>query len=207
MFCLIFAEGISNFAVTSRLRIMAKKYFKSYIWLLETLKSRGHLTLKELQNIWIHSSVNDEGKELAPRTFYNHINSISDIFGIDIICDRRDNTYYIDNEDEIGGSRIRNWMLEALSLNSLLKDSAGIKDRIILENVPSSQKYLTTVIQSIRDSKVLNIKYQSYSKPKSEDLTVEPYCLREHKRRWYMYARKAEDKEPHMCLPLTESFQ
>ena len=28
---------------------MAKNYFKSYIWLLEILQSRGRLTLKELQ--------------------------------------------------------------------------------------------------------------------------------------------------------------
>ena len=27
---------------------MAKNYFKSYIWLLETLQSRGPLTLKEI---------------------------------------------------------------------------------------------------------------------------------------------------------------
>ena len=96
---------------------MAKNFFRSYIWLLETLQSRGPLTLKELQGLWLRSSVNDEGKELATRTFHNHIQSIADIFGIEIACDRRDNTYYIDNGSEIGGSGVRNWMLEALSLN------------------------------------------------------------------------------------------
>ena len=135
---------------------MAKNYFKSYIWLLETLQSRGHLTLRELQSLWLRSSVNDEQKELAPRTFSNHIKSIEDIFGIEIACDRRDNTYYIRNEDEIGGRGIRNWMLAALSLNNLLNESAGLKDRIIFENVPSSQKYLSTVIQAIRDGKAIN---------------------------------------------------
>ena len=66
--------------------------------MLETLQSRGPLTLKELQGLRLRSSVNDEGKELATRTFHNHIQSIADIFGIEIACDRRDNTYYIDNE-------------------------------------------------------------------------------------------------------------
>ena len=32
---------------------MAKNYFKSYIWLLEILQSRGRLTLKELQSLWL----------------------------------------------------------------------------------------------------------------------------------------------------------
>ena len=54
-------------------------------------------------------------------------------------------------------------MLGALSVNSLLNEGAGMKDRIIFENVPSSQKHLTTVIQAIRDGKVLEVTYQSYS--------------------------------------------
>ena len=177
---------------------MAKNYFKSYIWLMEALQSRGHLTFNELKDLWLRSSVNDEKKELAPRTFYNHVQSIADIFGIEIECDRRDNTYYIKNEDEIGGSDIRNWMLAALSLNSLLNESAGLKDRIIFENVPSSQKYLATVIQAIRDKKVINVTYQSVRKQTPETLVLEPYFLREYKRRWYLYAHKDNDDEPHM---------
>ena len=57
---------------------MAKNYFKSYIWLLETLQSRGPLTLKEIKSLWLDSSVNDEGKNLATRTFANHIYAIAD---------------------------------------------------------------------------------------------------------------------------------
>ena len=177
---------------------MAKNYFKSYIWLLGTLQSHGHLTLKELQSLWMKSSVNDEGKPLAPRTLFNHIESIADMFGIDIECDRSDNTYHIVNEDVIGSGDVRQWMLEALSLNSLLNESAGMKDRIIFENVPSSQKHLTTVIQAIRDEKVLEAVYKSYRKSEAKTFTLEPWCLREFKRRWYLFARKADDKGPHM---------
>lgn len=177
---------------------MSKNYFKSYIWLLEVLRSKGRLTLKEIQSLWLQSAVNDEQKELAPRTFFNHVQSVADIFGIEILCDRRDNTYYICNGSEIGGSEIRDWMLESLSLNSLLNESAGFKDRIIFENVPSSRIYLTTVIQAIRNGNVIHVTYQSYRKPAPESLVLEPYCLREFKRRWYLYAHKSGDAEPHM---------
>ena len=177
---------------------MARNYFKSYVWLLETLQSHGRLTLKELQRLWLNSSVNEEKKKLAPRTFSNHIQSIADIFGVEIVCDRRDNTYYIDNENEIGGSGIRDWMLASLSLTGLLNESVGLRDRIIFEDIPSSRKYLTTVIQAIRNETVINVTYQSYRKPAPENLVLEPYCLREFKRRWYLYARKDGDKGPHM---------
>lgn len=177
---------------------MAKNYFKSYIWLLGALQSHGHLTLKELQSLWMKSSLNDDGKPLAPRTLFNHIESIADMFGIDIECDRSDNTYHIVNEDVIGSGDVRQWMLEALSLNGLLNESAGMKDRIIFENVPSSQKYLTTVIQAIRDEKVLEVVYKSYRMMEAVTLKLEPWCLREFKKRWYLFARKTGDKEPHM---------
>ena len=179
---------------------MAKNYFKSYIWLLETLQSRGPLTLAQIRELWRRSSVNDEGKDLPARTFSNHIGAIADIFGIDIVCDRRDNTYYIENDGDMDGKGIRSWMLDALSLNSLLNESAGMKDRVFFEDVPSSHQFLTTVIQAIRDDRKLRVRYQGYRMEKDMTYELEPYFIREYKRRWYLYAHKDYDRDfkPHM---------
>ena len=180
--------------------VMAKNYFKSYIWLLETLQSRGPLTLAQIRELWRRSSVNDEGKDLPARTFSNHIGAIADIFGIDIVCDRRDNTYYIENDGDMDGKGIRSWMLDALSLNSLLNESAGMKDRVFFEDVPSSHQFLTTIIQAIRDNRRLKVRYQGYRMEKDMTYELEPYFIREFKRRWYLYAHKDYDKDfkPHM---------
>ena len=179
---------------------MSKNYFKSYIWLLETLQSRGPLTLQEIKDLWTRSSVNDDGKELATRTFSNHVASIADIFGIDIVCDRRNNKYSIENSEDLDGQGIRAWMLDALSLNSLLNESAGMKDRIVFENVPSSHQFLTTIIQAIRDNRKLKVRYHGYTMEEEMTYEIEPYFIREFKRRWYLYGHKEydEDTEPHM---------
>ena len=179
---------------------MAKNYFKSYIWLLETLQSRGPLTLKQIHEVWLKSSVNDERKPLAPRTFANHITSVADIFNIYIVCDRRNNTYSIDNESDIGSNDLRNWMLDALCINSLVKESAGLRDRIIFENVPSSHQFLTKLIQAIRDNRKVRVTYKGYTMGQEMTYELEPYFIREFKRRWYLYAHKDYDKdhEPHM---------
>ena len=171
---------------------MAKNYFKSYVWLLETLQSRGPLTLKEIKKLWMNSSANEDDKELATRTFANHIASIADIFGIDIVCDRRDNTYYIENTEDLNGRGIRNWMLNALSLNSLLSEGASLHNRIYFDDVPSKDKFLPTIIQAIRDGKKLEMRYQSYRKPDEEHFVIEPYFLKEFKRRWYLYGYKGD---------------
>ena len=177
---------------------MAKNYFKSYVWLLETLQSRGPLTLNEIKALWLRSSVNDEGKELAPRTFANHVAAIADIFGIDIVCDRRDNTYSIDNEGDLGGSGIRDWLMEALSLNSLINESAGLRSRLLFESEPSSHRFLKDTIRAIRDERMLEVNYQGFKMDAPRDFLLEPFCLKEYKRRWYLFARKhGVDKEPH----------
>ena len=177
---------------------MAKNYFKSYIWLLEILQSRGPQTLKEIKDLWMRSAINEEGKELATRTFANHIASIADIFGIDIVCDRKTNRYYIENIDDVGGKSIREWMLDALCLNSLLNESATLRDRVIFENVPSSRRFLADIIQAIRDNHKLEIRYKSYRKTEEETFIIEPYFLKEFKRRWYLYGYKGDADGPHM---------
>ena len=177
---------------------MAKNYFKSYIWLLETLQSRGPQTLKEIKDLWMRSAINEEGKELATRTFANHIASIADIFGIDIVCDRKTNRYYIENIDDVGGKSIREWMLDALCLNSLLNESASLRDRVIFENVPSNRRFLADIIQAIRDNYKLEIRYKSYRKTEEETFIIEPYFLKEFKRRWYLYGYKGDADGPHM---------
>lgn len=211
-FCHYFAEDTINFV-----SVMAKNYFKSYIWLLETLQSRGPLTLKQIQELWLKCSVNDERKPLAPRTFANHIASVADIFNIYIVCDRRNNTYSIDNESDIGSNDLRNWMLDALCINSLVKESAGLRDRIIFENVPSSHQFLTKLIQAIRDNRKVRVTYKGYTMGQEMTYELEPYFIREFKRRWYLYAHKDYDKdhEPHMYALdrmsemeiLTETFE
>lgn len=179
---------------------MAKIYFKSYIWLLETLQSRGPITLAQLRELWEHSAVNEDGRDLAPRTFANHVAAIADIFGIDITCDRRNNTYYIENDDDLDGNGLRSWMLDALSMNSLLNESASIKDRIIFEDVPSSHQFLASIIQAIRDNRVLRVHYKGYRMEGDRFFDIEPYFIREFKRRWYLYGHKDYDKDrkPHM---------
>ena len=171
---------------------MAKNYFKSYIWLLETLQSRGPLTLKEIKKLWIDSSVNEDGKELATRTFANHIASIADVFGIDIVCDRRDNTYYIENIEDLNGRGIRNWMLNALCLNSMLSEGASMHDRIFFDEVPSKDKFLSIIIQAIRDGRKLDVCYQSFRKEQEVHFVFEPYFLKEFKRRLYLYGDKGD---------------
>ena len=167
---------------------MAKDSFKRYIWLLDTIQRYGSITLKDLKAKWERSSVNDEGKPLADRTFANYKANIEQIFDIEIRCDRTTNEYFIYNEDDLDGNSIRDWMLNSLSLRNLLNESAGLHDRIVLEDVPSSHRFLTSVIDSMKDNNKLCISYKGHSMTEYKDMVIHPYSIRLFKRRWYLIA-------------------
>ena len=179
---------------------MAKDSFRRYIWMLDTIQRHGRITLAALKEEWRRSSVNDENKELAPRTFANYKENIEEIFGIEIACDRATNEYYIVNEDNLDNNAIRDWMLNSLSLRNLLNESAGLHDRIILEDVPSSHRFLTVVIDAMRDNKKLSLSYKGYSMSEHKEMVVYPYSIRLFKRRWYMigYSEYSQDVRLYM---------
>ena len=167
---------------------MAKDAFKTYIWLLDTIQRHGRIKLVDLKEKWLASSVNDLRRPLADRTFKNYRENIEQIFDIVIKCDRATNEYFIDNEYDLDGNSIRDWMLNSLSLRNLLNESAGLHDRILLEDVPSSHRSLTSVIDSMRDNKKLCISYKGHSMTEYKDMVIHPYSIRLFKRRWYLIA-------------------
>ena len=50
---------------------------------------------------------------------------------------------------------------------------------------------------------MIEVNYQSFNMDSPRDFLLEPFCLKEYKRRWYLFARdhKAKYKEPH-CFSL-----
>lgn len=165
---------------------MAKDAFKTYIWLLDTIQRHGRIKLVDLKEKWLASSVNDLRRPLADRTFKNYRENIEQIFDIVIKCDRTTNEYLIENENDLNGNSIRDWMLNSLSLRNLLNESAGLRERIVIEDVPSSHRFLTLILDAMRDNRKLVLHYKGYSMDDYQDMTVHPYSIRLYKRRWYL---------------------
>ena len=167
---------------------MAKNYFNRYVWLIDTINRHGHISRKELSDLWEDSPLNETGEELYERTFHNHREAILDTFGIEIKCDRSLG-YYIANSDDLEGDGIRQWLLESLSMNNLLNESSDMRDRILFEKIPSSQKWLPVIVNAMRDKKTVEVTYQSFWKDEQSTFILHPYCLKLFKQRWYVLGR------------------
>lgn len=170
--------------------------FKEYIWLIETIKRNGRMTLGEISDLWRQQEESD-GQELSRTTFNRHRDSILDIFGVIIECDRKDGyRYYIENEEVLKENSIQNWMFSTLSVSNMLDGNAGLQDRILLESIPSGGDKLRQIIDAMRDNRRIRIQYHKYTSSESKPYTLEPYCLKLYNRRWYMLVKKADASTP-----------
>lgn len=167
---------------------MAKDYFKRYIWLIDTIRDNGPISFKGISDKWEECSLNDRrGEPLSNRTFFNHLEAIGEMFEIEIKCDRT-RGYYIVNDNDLKRNGIKQWLLESLSLNNLLNESRNMRDRILFEKIPSSQKWLTTIVKAMQEGKAIEISYKSFWRDEESTFVAYPYCLKLFKQRWYMLA-------------------
>ena len=77
------------------------RLIRRYVWLVETIRRAGKISLEEINKKWKISSLHNGRGGLPERTFHRHRDALADIFGIDIRCDRSNgNVYYIANEED-----------------------------------------------------------------------------------------------------------
>lgn len=163
---------------------MAKNYFKRYIWLVDLINRRGPISFRDISDAWRRSPLNETGDPLSERTFFNHKDAIAGMFGIEIL-NNRSLGFYIGHSD-VGNDDTGDWMLHALCMNNVLQENSDMKERILVEKIPSSEKFLTEVISAMRDSKVISLCYQSFRHPEPHCFNVSPYCVKYFKQRWYL---------------------
>ena len=141
---------------------MAKNYFKRYVWLIDLISRHGYISKRDIDYAWQKSALNDEREKSIPeRTFHNHREAILDVFGIEISF-ARGQGYYIANPDEVDGSGIHTWRLESMSLSNLRSECADMHSRILFEKVPSSSRWLTVLVNAMRDGKAIQMSNKSF---------------------------------------------
>ena len=173
--------------------------FKRYMWLVNLLHAHGALSKSEIDYYWSRSHLNEQGESRIPkRTFMRMKNDIGSLFGINIECLRsRGNKYALEDADDMRLGNVQQWLINGFSTNNVLIDSQQIKDRIVLEPIPSGNRFLTLAIDAIQQNKTLLVRYQSFKMPEPREFEIAPYCLRCFKQRWYILGARDGVKEPH----------
>lgn len=161
--------------------------FNRYVWLVDLIHRNESITFEEIDNHWQRSSLNWDGSTLPLRTFHNHRQAIEQMFDINIECNKQNGfRYYIDGKESLEQDGARSWLLNSLAINNILSESRQLKERIIFEKIPSGQKYLTTILEAMKENKVIEITYQNFWREKAYTFLVHPYCIKVFRQRWYL---------------------
>ena len=170
---------------------MPANKFGRYIWLIDLLRRKGRLTFEEISDYWAASGLGDELDEPLPwRTFMNHKKKVAEVFGIDIECDTHDGyRYYIDNTEELSNNSFKSWLVDSYATLNQVQGDRSLAGRISFEQIPSGNHHLQTILQSMRENRVIEIEYQKFGRDYSNTFEIEPYHLKVVNRRWYVIAR------------------
>lgn len=166
-----------------------------YIWVVKTIHRAGRITLKELNEKWRANVDLSRGEDLPRQTFDRWKGGILDLFGILIDCEQRGGYhYYIANPKELSEGKLRTWLLNTYGTAETLSSNLSIHDRILTENIPSSQDHLSTVLEAMKSNNMLHITFKAFTMKEPKRFLVEPYCVKMSAQRWYMLARNTEHK-------------
>ena len=81
-------------------------------------------------------------------------------------------------------------MLSSFSINQLMTEGGNLRERILLEEVPSGQFFLPTIIEAMSKGKAMELDYKKFSDSEPYTCFIEPYCVKLSQQRWYLLARK-----------------
>lgn len=169
--------------------------FRQYIWLVNTVQRAQKISIERIQELWIKDDLNDR-RPLSRTTFYRLRQAIEDMFGIIIKCDSNDSyQYYVSNPEALKDNSTQTWMLQTLTVNNVLTDSLSIKEQLVLEEIPEGMEYLQTIIKAIKNNHTLMVNYHKFGDPEGYSTTIEPYCLKVFRQRWYLLGNNLSNEK------------
>jgi predicted DNA-binding transcriptional regulator YafY len=124
------------------------------------------------------------------RTFHEQRKGIKEMFGVEIVCDRsHGNVYYVKNPEVLEKQKVAKWLLRKYSIPQDFATFNGMKDRILLEEIPLGTAFLDAIIEAMKQNVELKVDYQRYENKTEEHLQtfhIQPYALKVFNRRLYL---------------------
>lgn len=174
---------------------MARNTISKYIWIVDTIERYGSITRERLSELWSKSDFGN-GEPLPRRSFYNYRNGIADTLGIDIEFNPATYEYYIANDGTDTASKRQQWLLDSMSISSMITSSNDISSRILLEDVPSAREFLSVIIDAMRDNHRIKFSYKSYQRVNQQhDIVIEPFFVKIFNQVWYVIGYNTADKK------------
>ncbi len=161
-----------------------------YIWVVNALHKAGErgLSLKELNEKWVRDDIS-YGEPIPRQTFDRWKWAIQDTMGVVIECNLKGGyRYYILNPEVLREGKLSRWLLDTYSTLNSLSQYTALKERILVDEIPSGRDFLTDILDAMREGKVMEMTYRNFTGGNCRTFPVAPYCVKMSQRRWYVLA-------------------
>lgn len=163
---------------------------RTCLWIVNTLERHKALTREEINDLWMRDKSISDGNEMERRTFYNYLCAVESLLKIVIECDRRDRCRYkiTDRFDDDNTSK---WLISSFATSEAIASSADIRERVLLEDIPSGYEYLNPLMEAMRMGRKITFEYQRFEEGASHTIkNAEPYCVKLYHQRWYVLVKE-----------------
>ena len=165
---------------------------QKYAWVVELLKKRRRLTLKEINEEWKQSALSDnDGPVLDRKTWYKCFDDIGMIYGIiiEVSPKTEGSKWYILNPEALRGRDVQQWMLSCVAHRNLLEECMGMYNRTDIEGFPSEHGMLHPITTAMKEDRKMEVSYRKYGSNKAKRYIVEPYFIKTYNHRFYVLCK------------------
>ena len=154
--------------------------------IIQTLRSKPS-TFEELKNrLNRESEITGGNYDISIRTFQRDLHDISELYSIDIEYNKSRKHY------EIVYSMADDYserLFEAFDIFQALKTSDDFSPYIQFDTrKPAGTGYLADLLVAVKEKKQIRMSYRKFWTGEHELRVIEPYLLKEFRRRWYLFA-------------------
>ncbi len=161
--------------------------------IIQKLRNKPSSFEEILDKLESEGDLNDLEFSVSLRTFQRDVKEIATLYNIEIKYDRSRKVYFIseDNQDEYSER-----MFEALDVFQVLNLNQSFSEFIQFDTRKSEgTEHLSGLLYAIQNRFQIQFRYQKFWSDEVEVRTVEPYLLKEFKKRWYVFVYDLERKE------------
>ena len=85
-------------------------------------------------------------------------------------------------------------MLDSFAVGNLIGENLSLKGRILVDKIPSGRDHLTTLLEAMKENRIVNVTYHPFKKSHGYTFPIEPYCVKLFENRWYVLAHNNRDE-------------
>jgi predicted DNA-binding transcriptional regulator YafY len=166
---------------------------RCYTIIIEKVRSPLKCTFNDLND-----ALHQQGFEVSVRTLQRYIENIRTEFDINIIYDRFNNRYTLDEKDLDRAEQfvsVMGMQHAGAFLGSQLRSKSN---KFIAPDVNATYKgveWMEILLRAMEKNKWITIHHRKFGSEQTKVYKLQPYLLKEYQYRWYLFARLGNQDE------------